>query len=76
MDNKLPQHSLIGAQSRMEMLSDGRTRTDPETAHNRAGDTDYQVPLPETCALCWAHEIAASEARAAAAATAEVRSET
>ena len=41
---------------------DAITRTDPDTAHNRAGDSDYQEKLPETCALCWATELSEAEA--------------
>jgi len=68
MDINRRSHTLTGAQSKMEMgTPDGRTWYDPDTAHHRAGDPDYQVALPETCALCLAQETATSEAWRAAA---------
>ena len=33
-------------------------RFDPEKAHARAGDTGYEVRLPDTCGLCKAAQLA------------------
>jgi len=40
------------------MVEDGNERYDPETAHTRADDPDFEVRLPETCGLCYATTIA------------------
>jgi len=57
----------LSAQSRMEMLTgDGIHLTDHQTAHHRAGDPDYTLRIPETCAACWAEAVAEAEAAAAA----------
>ncbi len=40
------------------MVEDGIERTDPQTAHSRARDEDYEIRLPETCGLCYATSIA------------------
>jgi len=58
-------HSLKDVGSQVETLyGDGTVRYDYRTAHNRAGDADYQTPIPETCTACYKQ---AEEAAAAGA---------
>jgi len=55
-------HLWDGLTSKME-TSDGLT--DCQTAHNRAGDPDYQKQILQTCALCAAEAFSVREAEAA-----------
>jgi len=43
-----PRHDV----SRIEILDAGIIRSDPETAHNRAGDPGYALRIPESCLAC------------------------
>jgi len=64
-DARVRSHLVIGAQSKYEQgLPGGTVWSDPQTAHNGAGDPEYKAYLPETCALCKAQDLAAEETEA------------
>ncbi len=53
-----PLHVKTRGQSRVEVKDGDSHWFDPQTAHARAGDTGYEVRLPDTCGLCKATELA------------------
>ena len=46
------EHEATGNQSRVEFDDGGQLFYDYRTAYYRAGDPDYQTPIPEMCAKC------------------------
>ena len=59
----LPLHYKLEGKSEYE-VKDGDTHWyDPQTAHARAGDTGFEIRLPETCGLCKATALAEAAAR-------------
>ncbi len=59
----VPYHVKRSA-STWETKEDGISRYDPETAHTRGGDPDFEVRLPKTCGACRAEELARAAANA------------
>ncbi len=58
-----PLHVKLKGKSEYE-VKDGDTHWyDPQTAHARAGDTGYEVRLPDSCGLCKATALAESATR-------------
>ena len=61
-----PLPSNGGAQSPLEIIDKGDlgARTDPKTAHEAVGDTDWSSFIPASCLSCLAQELAESAVRA------------
>jgi len=57
-----PFHAGLPPSSHVEVLEDGISRYDPETAHKAAGDASYQRRIPDSCGLCQATALAEAAA--------------
>ena len=53
-----PLHVKTKGSSAYEVKSGDSYWFDPQIAHARAGDTGYEVRLPDTCGLCKAAQLA------------------
>ena len=53
----LPLHSNPVPRLREQVIDGDTIRYDPETAHARANDPDYEKSLPESCGLCQAQAL-------------------
>ena len=62
-----PLHVKTKGKSAIEVKSGDSHWYDPQTAHARAGDTGFEIRLPETCGLCWATELSTQAAARAVA---------
>ena len=54
----LPLHSNPVPRLKSEVKDGSSIRYDPETAHARAGDPQFEKSLPESCGLCQAEALA------------------
>jgi len=58
-----PLHVKLKGKSEYEVKLGDTHWYDPQTAHARAGDTGFEIRLPETCGLCKATALAEAAAR-------------